>query len=167
MRLVVVVCLLLLSLASLAAASLPIYSPTPNPSNVVAARSRVRLTLLSNCLVRAQLQSNTHGGGGDTYDDRASFAVIHRNTPTVAFNVTNVSGVVVVETSCLRVRVLRDVRADEHAFASDVLSVTWKDEVGGGGDLGTWKPGMVDDKNLGGSVGILFFLFSFFFFFLF
>lgn len=116
----------------------PLVSPaTPSssvPPSVV--RGPARFQVLSPMLIRLEYAPD------QTFIDVPSVAVINRHWPACPYTVHDAKGWVDIATDRMRIR----YRLDSGPFTAENLVVTWDDPA----VTHTWKPGDVDDQNLGG-----------------
>lgn len=105
--------LVLLPVAAAAAAAAAAYDPVPPPAAVVSL-GRMRLTVLTANLVRVEIARNATA---PAWDDRATTSVVNRRLAAVpAFTVT-------------------PINASAATITTAVLTITYVDGPGGGGDL--------------------------------
>jgi alpha-glucosidase (family GH31 glycosyl hydrolase) len=112
-------------------------SPLSCPARTsTAAAGDARFEFLTSSLVRLEYSPSRH------FVDAPTAVVQKREWPPVAFSRSIVSGWLVVSTSGMTLR----YKLKSGAFAAGNLEIEWKD----GGKSHSWRPGQVDDRNLGG-----------------
>jgi alpha-glucosidase (family GH31 glycosyl hydrolase) len=77
--------------------------------------------------------------------DALSVSVLNRNWPPCPYTARDSNGWVEISTS----EMLLKYKLESGAFTAENLTITWSDKAG----AHAWKPGAVDDKNLGGVPG--------------
>jgi len=116
------------------------YDPKAHPSNMVVA-GNARFTVLGSALVRLEYDPT------GMFEDRASFAFVHRAVGPVAFTVKRMPGALLIETEDLKLT--HAVGSGE--FSKENLSIEWHV----GSEFREWRPGMQDEANLGGTARTL------------
>ncbi len=109
------------------------------PSSQLVIRGNARFQILAPGVVRMEYSPTGH------FVDALSVAVLNRNWPVCPFTARDVNGWLEIETS----KMVLKYKLESGAFTPENLILTWTDTVG----PHTWKPGEVDDKNLGGVPG--------------
>jgi len=137
---------LLLTAASLLALT-PLHAqveakadPVADPRNVVTL-GNVRLTVLTPQLVRLEWAADGR------FEDRPSLVFLNRHTPPVAFTRRMDHGWLAIATDHLRLR----YKPNSGRLGPDNLSITLKNAD----STVTWRPGMSDSANLGGTTRTL------------
>ena len=102
-------------------------------------RGNVRFQILSPTVMRMEYVPAGH------FIDAPSVSLVNRNWPACPVQVHDAGGWVDITTNKMRVK----YKLDSGKFEAGNLAVSWKDADGDR----TWKPGDVDDKNLGGVPG--------------
>ncbi|MEQ8819319.1 MAG: glycoside hydrolase family 31 protein [Sumerlaeia bacterium] len=118
--------------------------PTPwqgsaEPASVVV-QDNARFTILTPQLVRLEWADDGQ------FEDRPSLRFPYRNLPVPAYSVMEDDGALVIETEALELRY-----EGQGTFTSENLSIRLKSLE----TPFTWRPGMVDEGNLGGTVRTL------------
>lgn len=117
-----------------------VYDPKAHPANVVIA-GNARFTILSSALIRLEYDPT------GTFEDRASFAFVHRAVEPVAFKVTRHPGALLIETEELKLA----HGVDTGAFSNENLGIEYFVES----EFRLWKPGADPSGNLGGTTRTL------------
>lgn len=114
-----------------------------NPSEAVPAssvvRGNARFQILSSGVVRMEYAPTGR------FVDATSVAVLNRSWPACPYTAHDVNGWLEIATEQLRLR----YQLGSGAFGKENLVVTWQDDDG----EHSWRPGAIDDKNLGGVPG--------------
>src|ERR1700681_1790169 len=109
------------------------------PHSPVVVRGNARFQILSPTVIRMEYAPSGY------FIDALSVAVMNRSWPICPYTVHEKNGWVEIATNEMWVR----YKLDSGKFAADNLAVSWTDVDG----AHAWKPGDVDDKNLGGVPG--------------
>jgi hypothetical protein len=113
--------------------------PVADPRAVVVV-GNARFTVLTPQLIRMEWAADRK------FEDHASFVFINRHLPAPHFQVHRSGGVTILETEKLKLRYRRSGR-----FNAENLSISFLLN----GNTVTWKPGMPDIGNLGGTLRTL------------
>ncbi len=124
---------------SLGIASGETTEPATNPGQVVAGHAR--FSILTPALIRMEWSPTS------TFEDRPSFAFNHRDLSAPEFDVEKKDDWLTIDTGKTTLR----YQDDGNPFNADNLSVSLELN----GKTVTWKPGMKDTGNLGGTVRTL------------
>jgi alpha-glucosidase len=114
------------------------YRPVANPAAVVV-HGKARFTILTPCLVRMEWAPD------GVFEDRASFAIVHRDLPVPAYRATRHGKVLTIATDNLA------IRYSGGRFSASSLSIEFKSN----GRRATWKPGTRPTGNLKGTIRTL------------
>lgn len=117
----------------------PLFQSAEAASSSAVVRGNARFTILASGVVRMEYAPSGR------FIDALSVSVLNRSWPACRFTARDVNGWVEIETSKMALR----YKLESGAFTAENLILTWTDTAG----THAWKPGEVDDKNLGGVPG--------------
>ena len=116
------------------------YDAKPNPKNVIEL-PQTRFTLLSSRMVRLEWAADGH------FEDRPSFAAVHRNCPTVSYRHEEKGKAHIIRTEHLTIT----YRPNGKALDKSNLSIQFLR----GKKKSNWYPYQQDKSNLGGTIRTL------------
>lgn len=131
--------LVLVSTAGTSRASEP-FHPRADPAATITV-DRARFTVLTPALIRLEWAPDRN------FEDRASYAFIHRRQPPPEIRKSIEDGWLILQTRDLTLR----YKLESEGFTAETLSI----ELRTGEDLVSWKPGMPDHGNLRGTTRTL------------
>lgn len=132
------------SLASCASSGVTAPDPAPDPvasKDAVVESGNMRFTVLTPEMIRVEYSP------AGKFEDRATFAVINRNTPTPEYKVDDDDEWLEIKTDKIKLKYRKGTVPDMASPSPDNLSISMELN----GKEVVWYPGLQDDQNLRGT----------------